>query len=76
MDFLARHVPGDARDPREDITLDAEDAAIVCYRVFDRSQVETDYDPEDNSLPAPREFVEGNAPRVEENHYEMKEEEP
>ena len=45
-------------------TIAAEDAALVYYRVSDKSQVETDYDPEGNSLPAQREYVEETARRL------------
>jgi DNA invertase Pin-like site-specific DNA recombinase len=64
MDFLTRHVPGIREIPQEDLTIDAEDAAVVYYRVSDRSQVETDYDPEGNSLPTQREYVQETARRL------------
>jgi hypothetical protein len=58
MDFLTRHVPGMRDIPTaEGVSISVEDAAVAYYRVSDRSQVETDYDPEGNSLPTQREFA-------------------
>jgi hypothetical protein len=39
--------------------------AIAHYRASDRSQVEIDYAPEGNSIPAQREFVEETARRLQ-----------
>ncbi|MGH3708411.1 MAG: recombinase family protein, partial [Pseudonocardiaceae bacterium] len=50
--------------PSDGVDIAAEDATIVYYRVSDRSQVDTDYDPEGNSLPAQRECVEETARRL------------
>jgi site-specific DNA recombinase len=65
MDFLSRYVPEMREIPTSELIVAAEDAAIAYYRVSDRSQVETDYDPEGNSLPAQREFVEETARRLQ-----------
>ncbi len=64
MDFLSRHVPGMRDITQDEFTVAAEDAALVYYRVSDKSQVNTDYDPEGNSLPTQREFVEETARRL------------
>jgi site-specific DNA recombinase len=64
MDFLSRHVPGMREITSDEFTVAAEDAALVYYRVSDKSQVDTDYDPEGNSLPTQREFVEETARRL------------
>jgi site-specific DNA recombinase len=61
MDFLSRHVPGMREITPHDFTVAADDAAIAYYRVSDKSQVDTDYDPEGNSLPAQRARVEETA---------------
>lgn len=50
--------------PTHELMIAAEDAAVAYYRVSDRSQVETDYDPEGNSLPTQREFVQETARRL------------
>lgn len=64
MELLARHVPGMRDIPQEEFAVAADEAAIVYYRVSDKSQVETDFDPEGNSLPTQREFVEETARRL------------
>ncbi|MGH3872388.1 MAG: recombinase family protein [Pseudonocardiaceae bacterium] len=65
MDFLSRHVPGMREIPVDEFTIAAEDAAIAYYRVSDKSQVETDYDPEGNSLPTQRAQVEETARQLD-----------
>jgi DNA invertase Pin-like site-specific DNA recombinase len=64
MDLLSRYVPEMREIPTDELTDAADDAAIAYYRVSGRSQVETDYDPEGNSLPTQREFVEETARRL------------